>query len=69
MRALEWNPAFGPIVMALIILGACLVFYVHWPPRLGAAARPLSCVATLLPKMVVVVCSIIARACSIPICA
>ena len=24
MKALEWNPAFGPIVMALIILGVVL---------------------------------------------
>ena len=53
MKGLEWNPAFGPIVTALIILGAALVFYLlraHLAPRHGR----LNAWLLLLPKMIIV---------------
>jgi uncharacterized membrane protein len=53
MNRLEWNPAFGPIVTALIILGAALVFYLlraHLAPRHGR----LNAWLLLLPKMLIV---------------
>jgi uncharacterized membrane protein len=53
MKALEWNPAFGPIVMALIILGAGFFFYLlraRLAPRHGWGNLWL----LLLPKMLIV---------------
>jgi uncharacterized membrane protein len=53
MNALEWNPAFGPIATALIILGAGFFFYLmraHLAPRHGR----LNAWLLLLPKMLVV---------------
>jgi uncharacterized membrane protein len=53
MRTLEWNPAFGPIVTALIVLGAGLFFYLlraHLAARHGRVNAWL----LLLPKMLIV---------------
>jgi hypothetical protein len=53
MNALEWNPAFGPIVTAIIVLGSGLYFYFlfrHLVPRFGRKTSWL----LLLPKMLVV---------------
>jgi uncharacterized membrane protein len=53
MKALEWNPAFGPIVTALIILGAGLFFYLL-RARLAARHGRVDAWLLLLPKMLVV---------------
>ena len=31
MRALEWNPSFGPVFTALIVLGTGVYFYLLLP--------------------------------------
>jgi uncharacterized membrane protein len=53
MKTLEWNPAFGPIVTALIILGAALFFYLL-RAHLAARHGRLSAWLLLLPKMFIV---------------
>ena len=39
MKGLEWNPAFGPIVTSLIILGAGLFFYLLLPRLVARHGR------------------------------
>jgi uncharacterized membrane protein len=53
MKALEWNPSFGPIVTALIVLGAGLYFALLLP-RLIARHGQANAWMLLLPKMLVV---------------
>jgi len=52
MRALEWNPAFGPFITALVVLGAGVYFFVLFP-RLVARHGRMNAWLLLLPKMVV----------------
>jgi uncharacterized membrane protein len=52
MKSLEWNPAFGPIVMAMIILGAALVLYLL-RAHLAARHGRLNAWLLLLPKMLI----------------
>jgi uncharacterized membrane protein len=59
MKGLEWNPAFGPIVMALIILGACLFFYVL-RPRLVLRHGRANAWLLLLPKMFIALLIVVA---------
>jgi uncharacterized membrane protein len=59
MKALEWNPAFGPIVTALIILGAAAFLYLL-RARLAARHGRLDGWLLLLPKIVVVVLILLA---------
>ena len=59
MKALEWNPAFGPIATALIILGAALFFYLL-RPRLAVRHGRLNAWLLLLPKMLVALLIILA---------
>jgi uncharacterized membrane protein len=53
MRALEWNPSFGPVVTATIILGAGLYFYVLFQHLVRRHGR-LNSWILLLPKMLIV---------------
>jgi len=53
MRDLEWNPSFGPVVTALIVLGAGLYFY-FLLPRLLARHGRVNAWVLLIPKMLVV---------------
>jgi uncharacterized membrane protein len=53
MRALEWNPSFGPMVTALIVLGAGFYFYFLVPSLVRRHGR-LNAWLLLLPKMLVV---------------
>ena len=39
MSALEWNPAFGPVVTALLVLGTAFFLYLL-RARLASPARP-----------------------------
>jgi uncharacterized membrane protein len=50
MRALEWNPSFGPVVTALIVLGAGVYFYLLLP-RLVRRHGRVNAWMLLLPKM------------------
>jgi uncharacterized membrane protein len=59
MRALEWNPAFGPIATALIILGAGLFFYAL-RPRLVLRHGRVHAWLLLLPKLLVALLIIVA---------
>ena len=59
MKGLEWNPAFGPIITALIILGAGLFFYLL-RPRLVARHGRLNGWLLLLPKIMVVTLIVLA---------
>jgi hypothetical protein len=59
MKALEWNPAFGPIVTALIILGAGLFFYLLLP-RLVVRHGRTNAWLLLLPKMIVALLIVLA---------
>jgi uncharacterized membrane protein len=59
MSALEWNPSFGPVLSAMIILGSGLYFYLlfqHLVPRHG----PRTSWLLLSPKMVLVTLLIVA---------
>jgi uncharacterized membrane protein len=53
MRALEWNPSFGPVVTALIVLGAG-VYFVLLFPRLVRRHGRVNAWMLLLPKMFLV---------------
>lgn len=53
MRALEWNPSFGPIATALVILGAGAYFFLLLP-RLTKRHGRLNAWLLLLPKMLLV---------------
>jgi uncharacterized membrane protein len=53
MRALEWNPSFGPVVTALIVLGAGVYFYLLLP-RLVRRHGRANAWMLLLPKMLLV---------------
>jgi uncharacterized membrane protein len=53
MRALEWNPTFGPVAMALIILGVGCYFFVLFP-RLVLRHGRVNAWTLLLPKMLLV---------------
>src|ERR1700722_6829980 len=53
MRALEWNPSFGPVVTALIVLGAGVYFFALLP-RLVRRHGRLNAWTLLLPKMLLV---------------
>lgn len=53
MRALEWNPSFGPVVTALIVLGAGVYFYLLFP-RLVRRHGRMNAWMLLLPKMLLV---------------
>jgi uncharacterized membrane protein len=53
MRALEWNPSFGPVVTALIVLGAGVYFFLLFP-RLVARHGRFNAWMLLLPKMLLV---------------
>src|SRR5476651_783201 len=53
MRALEWNPSFGPVVTALIVLGAGVYFFLLFP-RLVRRHGRLNAWILLLPKMLLV---------------
>ena len=59
MKAIEWNPAFGPIATALIILGAALFFYLLLP-RLKLRHGRISAWLLLLPKMIVALLIVLA---------
>jgi uncharacterized membrane protein len=59
MKALEWNPAFGPIVMALIILGACTFLYILLARMVVRHGRGDAWLL-LLPKAVVVTLIVLA---------
>jgi uncharacterized membrane protein len=50
MRALEWNPSFGPVVTALVVLGAGVYFY-FLLPRLARRHGRVNAWMLLLPKM------------------
>jgi len=50
MRALEWNPSFGPVVTALIVLGAGVYFFLLLP-RLVRRHGRVNAWMLLLPKM------------------
>ena len=53
MRSLEWNPSFGPVVTALIVLGAGIFFYLLFRHLVLRHGRKNAWVL-LLPKMVIV---------------
>jgi uncharacterized membrane protein len=53
MRALEWNPSFGPVVTGLIVLGAGIYFFLLLP-RLVPRHGRLNAWVLLLPKMLLV---------------
>ena len=53
MNAVEWNPSFGPVVSALIILGAGAYFYFLLQRLLLRHARNVA-LMLLLPKILVV---------------
>ena len=53
MRALEWNPSFGPVVTALIVLGAGVCFYLLFRRLVLRHGRKNAWVL-LLPKMAIV---------------
>ncbi len=53
MRALEWNPSFGPVVTALIVLGAGVYFFLLLP-RLVRRHGRANAWMLLLPKMLLV---------------
>jgi len=53
MKALEWNPSFGPVVTALIVLGAGVYFY-FLLPRLVLRHGRANAWLLLLPKMLLV---------------
>jgi uncharacterized membrane protein len=53
MRALEWNPAFGPVATALVILGSGLYFFLLFPRLLQRHGR-VNAWMLLLPKMLLV---------------
>ena len=59
MKAIEWNPAFGPIATALIILGAALFFYLLLP-RLKLRHGRINAWLLLLPKMIVALLIVLA---------
>ena len=59
MKALEWNPAFGPIVTALIILGAGLFFYLLLP-RLVVRHGRTNAWLLLLPKLAIALLVVLA---------
>src|SRR5580658_5721844 len=50
MRALEWNPSFGPIAMAMIVLGAGVYFFLLLPRLIKRHGR-VNAWMLLLPKM------------------
>jgi uncharacterized membrane protein len=51
MRALEWNPAFGPVATSLVVLGAGVYFFVLFP-RLVTRHGRFNAWMLLLPKMI-----------------
>ena len=53
MRALEWNPSFGPAITTLIVLGAGIYFYLLLP-RLVRRHGRANAWMLLLPKMLLV---------------
>jgi uncharacterized membrane protein len=59
MRALDWNPAFGPVATALIVLGAGGYFFLLFP-RLVQRHGRMNAWMLLLPKMVVVALLVLA---------
>ncbi len=59
MRTLEWNPAFGPVVTTLIILGAGGYFFLLLP-RLIARHGRFHAWVLLVPKIVIVILLVLA---------
>jgi uncharacterized membrane protein len=59
MRSLEWNPVFGPIVTALIVLGAGGYFFLLLP-RLVQRHGRVHAWMLLLPKMLIVALLVLA---------
>ena len=59
MRSLEWNPSFGPVFTALIVLGAGVYFYLLLP-RLVARHGRFNAWMLLLPKMLLVALLVVA---------
>ncbi|HEV3271582.1 MAG TPA: hypothetical protein VGZ93_05315 [Candidatus Methylacidiphilales bacterium] len=59
MRTLEWNPSFGPVVTALIVLGAGVYFYLLLP-RLVRRHGRVNAWLLLLPKMLLVALLVLA---------
>jgi uncharacterized membrane protein len=59
MRSLEWNPAFGPIVTALIVLGAGGYFFLLLPRLVRRHGRAYAWML-LLPKMLIVALLVLA---------
>ena len=59
MNALEWSPAFGPVVTALIILGAGCYFYLLLPRLILRHGRANGWIL-LLPKILIVALIVIA---------
>lgn len=53
MRTLEWNPSFGPVVTALIVLGAGVYFFLLFQ-RLVRRHGRMNSWMLLLPKMLLV---------------
>ena len=53
MSALEWNPAFGPVATALIVLGSAAYFY-FLLPRLVARHGRVNAWTLLFPKILIV---------------
>src|SRR5471030_70049 len=53
MKALEWNPSFGPVVTALVVLGAGVYFSLLLP-RLVRRHGRMNAWMLLLPKMFLV---------------
>ncbi len=59
MNALEWNPAFGPVVSAVIMLGAGVYFYLLFR-RLAPRHGYRNAWMLLLPKMLLVTLLVLA---------
>jgi uncharacterized membrane protein len=59
MRALEWNPAFGPVATALIVLGSAVCFYLLLPRLVTRHGRRHAWML-LAPKILLVALLVIA---------
>ena len=59
MRALEWNPSFGPVATALIVLGSAAYFY-FLLPRLVARHGRINAWTLLFPKILIVTLLVLA---------
>ena len=59
MKSLEWNPAFGPVVTAIIVLGVGLYFFLLAPRLIGRHGKG-NASTLLVPKIVVAALVVIA---------